>query len=138
MAALGLSCGMWDQVPWPGTEPWPPALGARVLATGLPAKYLIKVLPNQWYFWWLRKKNICCLFLIFEYNVITGNWIVIHYPCYGIKVRNKEVYVGEVIFCGRLNYHSISFLPCLFLPCILCPIELGHGHATIAVCEQKL
>ena len=22
------SCGMWDQVPQPGIEPWPPALGA--------------------------------------------------------------------------------------------------------------
>ena len=25
MAALGLSCGMWDLVPWPGIEPGPPA-----------------------------------------------------------------------------------------------------------------
>ena len=27
LAALGLSCGMQDLVPWPGTEPGPPALG---------------------------------------------------------------------------------------------------------------
>ena len=29
--ALGLSCGMWDLVPWPGIEPSPAALGAYSL-----------------------------------------------------------------------------------------------------------
>ena len=28
LTASSLSCGMWDLVPWPGIEPWPPALGA--------------------------------------------------------------------------------------------------------------
>ena len=28
LAVLGLSCGMWDLVPWPGIEPGPSALGA--------------------------------------------------------------------------------------------------------------
>ena len=27
LAALGLSCGMWDLVPWPGIRPRPPSLG---------------------------------------------------------------------------------------------------------------
>ena len=27
LAALSLSCGTWDLVSWPGTEPGPPALG---------------------------------------------------------------------------------------------------------------
>ena len=27
-----LSCGMWALVPWPGIEPWPPALGAWSLS----------------------------------------------------------------------------------------------------------
>ena len=27
LVALGLSCGMWALVPWPGIEPGPPALG---------------------------------------------------------------------------------------------------------------
>ena len=31
-AVLGLSCGMWDLVSQPGTEPEPPALGCGVLA----------------------------------------------------------------------------------------------------------
>ena len=35
-----LSCGMWRLVPWPGIEHGPPALGARVLATGPPGKSL--------------------------------------------------------------------------------------------------
>ena len=28
LVMLGLSCGMWDIVPWPGIKPGPPALGA--------------------------------------------------------------------------------------------------------------
>ena len=31
LVALGLSCGMWDLVPWPGIKPGPPALGVRSL-----------------------------------------------------------------------------------------------------------
>ena len=32
LAVLGLSCSMWDLVPWPGMEPKPPALGAQSLS----------------------------------------------------------------------------------------------------------
>ena len=32
LAALGLSCSMWDLVPWPGIESRPPALGAQSLS----------------------------------------------------------------------------------------------------------
>ena len=32
LAALGLSCGMRDLVPWPGIESGPPALGAQSLS----------------------------------------------------------------------------------------------------------
>ena len=28
LTASSLSCGMWDLLPCPGIEPWPPALGA--------------------------------------------------------------------------------------------------------------
>ena len=38
LAMPGLSCSMWDLVPWPGIEPGSPALGAWVLATGPPGK----------------------------------------------------------------------------------------------------
>ena len=29
LAVWGLGCSMWDLVPWPGIEPWPPALEAQ-------------------------------------------------------------------------------------------------------------
>ena len=32
LATLGLSCGIWDLVPCPGTEPVLPSLGARSLS----------------------------------------------------------------------------------------------------------
>ena len=32
LPALGLSCSMWDLVPWPGIEPGPLALGAQRLS----------------------------------------------------------------------------------------------------------
>ena len=32
MAALGLSCSMWDLVPWSGIKPRPPALGVQSLS----------------------------------------------------------------------------------------------------------
>ena len=32
LAALSLSCSMWDLVPWPGIKPEPPALGAGSLS----------------------------------------------------------------------------------------------------------
>ena len=31
LTVLGLSWGMWHLVPWPGIEPWPPALGTQSL-----------------------------------------------------------------------------------------------------------
>ena len=38
LAAPGLSCSMWDLVPWPGIKPWPPVSGIQVLAPGPPGK----------------------------------------------------------------------------------------------------
>ena len=38
MAALGISCSMWDLAPWPGIEPGPPALGAQSLSPGPPGR----------------------------------------------------------------------------------------------------
>ena len=32
LTMLGLSCSVWDLVPWPGNEPGPPALGAQRLS----------------------------------------------------------------------------------------------------------
>ena len=42
LAALVLSCGIWDLVLWPRIEPRLPALGAQVLATGPPGS------PHPW------------------------------------------------------------------------------------------
>ena len=55
LAALGLSCGMQDLVPWPRIKPGPPALGAWVLATGPPGKsqiwhHLALSFPHHLYF----------------------------------------------------------------------------------------
>ena len=40
--ALDLSCGLWDLVPWPGVEPWPPALGVCSLS-----HWTIREVPND-------------------------------------------------------------------------------------------
>ena len=32
LAALGLSCSMWELVPWPGIEPGPPVLEVQILS----------------------------------------------------------------------------------------------------------
>ena len=39
LAILGLSCGMWDLVPWPDMEPGPPALEAWSLSHWTPEKF---------------------------------------------------------------------------------------------------
>ena len=36
LVALGLSCSMWDLVPWPGIKPRPPTLGAQSPSTEPP------------------------------------------------------------------------------------------------------
>ena len=58
LTTLGLSCGTRDLVPWPGMEPGPPALGARVLAAGPPGKA-----PHFWRLRSLRSEcwRIWCL-----------------------------------------------------------------------------
>ena len=75
------SCGTWDLVPWPGIEPGPPALGARVLTTGPPGKSL-KVL-----FQWLQmefvfiflfltsffENEFCCIHLLWRETLILEN-----------------------------------------------------------------
>ena len=52
LAVLGLSCGMWDPVPWPRIESVPPPLRVWILATGPPGKShdqaLTWTLPNNW------------------------------------------------------------------------------------------
>ena len=44
LAAPGLSCGMWDLVPWPGIEPKPPDWERGILTTGPPGKSLVYLL----------------------------------------------------------------------------------------------
>ena len=44
MAAPGLSCSMWDPVPWPGSNPRPLPWKCGVLTTGLPGKSLLLLL----------------------------------------------------------------------------------------------
>ena len=42
-----LSCGMWDLVPWPGIEPWPPTLGAQSLSQWTTREVPVKVAFEQ-------------------------------------------------------------------------------------------
>ena len=53
LAALGLSCGMWDLVPWPGIEPGPTVLGEWSLSYWTPAKsqdtrFIRKIILQVW------------------------------------------------------------------------------------------
>ena len=80
LAVPGLSCGMWDLVPWPGIKPRCPALGAGVLASGPPrspyspsftgvvtkripadnlllSNHHLRVSPRQWHLKGLNKKK---------------------------------------------------------------------------------
>ena len=49
LTAAGLSCGLWDLVPWPGIEPVPPALGAwspsHWIAREVPLKHFLIFCP---------------------------------------------------------------------------------------------
>ena len=47
----GLSCGMWDLVPWPGIEPRPPALGVWSLS-----HWTTREVPDPLLFHW---KQVC-------------------------------------------------------------------------------
>ena len=48
LAVLGLSCGMWNLVPWSRIEPGPRNWKCGVLATGLPGKSLLCPLFKLW------------------------------------------------------------------------------------------
>ena len=74
LAVPGLSCGVWDLVPWPGIKPGPPALGLWSL--------------NQW----TTREVPVCLFLIYRFpfyllpmssmQFICGrNWVICHVEC---------------------------------------------------------
>ena len=52
LAALGLSCGMWGLVPWPGIEPRPPALGVQSLSHWITTKvpeFFFQTNENNYY-----------------------------------------------------------------------------------------
>ena len=47
LTVLGLSCSMWDLVPWPGIEPVPPPLGAWSLSHWTTREVLPSCVYNQ-------------------------------------------------------------------------------------------
>ena len=54
LAAPGLSCGMWDLVPWPGMKPGSPRIGSESQPLdhlGSPESTLKKIFFNLIYFW---------------------------------------------------------------------------------------
>ena len=64
-AVPGLSCGMWDLVPWPGIEPRPPALRAQSLSCWtsreVPYRYILNftswVLSHYLFFYHISSHN---------------------------------------------------------------------------------
>ena len=70
-----LSCGMWDLVAWPGTEPRPPALGVQSLSYWANlVSFALSFLPSAW--------NSGCL--IAGVQLICVEWMIgTHYCHYG-------------------------------------------------------
>ena len=63
LPAVGLGCGMWDLVPWPGIEPEPPALGVWSLSHWttrevLPAHLLNESPSFSWHHSWWPSKHL--------------------------------------------------------------------------------
>ena len=52
LAALGLSCSMWDLVPQPGVEPVPPALGVWSLSHWTPREVLFLCFSSKSSLFW--------------------------------------------------------------------------------------
>ena len=59
----GLSCGVWDLVPWPGIEPTPLHWECRFLAIGPPRKSLQRPGKDSWA---SRRVNVACYYAFWE------------------------------------------------------------------------
>ena len=80
MAALGLSCSMWDLAPWPGIEPGPPALG-----TQSPSHWTTREVPKSIIFICLgnQKIHVTHFIMIFTWLWFSGTKLLIslRYTC---------------------------------------------------------
>ena len=55
LAVLGLSCYMWNLIPWPGIEPRPPALGAPSLKHWTTREVLLEPFNLAWKIPWMEE-----------------------------------------------------------------------------------
>ena len=93
------SCGVWDLFPWPGSEPWPPALGAQSF--------------NHWTTRKIQSFLFCFASLI-ELPECSRNSIVIKCPC-GHTVCTLAHLLRSVCFylflSACLYYNVLKILP---------------------------
>ena len=68
--ALGLTCSMWDLVPWLVIKPGPPTLGARSLS-----HWTTREVPLGSFLWGLRHKVKVCFVLFFSCSSVCINFI---------------------------------------------------------------
>ena len=76
LAALGLSCGMWDLAPWPGIEPGPPAVGAQRLShwttREVPTATFSNVTVHSIYFTGFPDLKFIIAFCLLKANVLNS------------------------------------------------------------------
>ena len=85
LAALGLSCSMWALVPWPGFEPWLPALGAQSLSHWTTRKvpeffFLSRKISNK-HRRIVNPHKLFCFFLIWLHQVSVAARVVFIASC---------------------------------------------------------
>ena len=91
LAALSLSCSMWDLVPWPGIKPEPPALGAGSLSPRT-----AREVP-----WWRFSEMIICPLLGWQ-DFINPLQFGSHYLALSglsvLRYHNLHMYISPGIF----------------------------------------
>ena len=88
LATCGIfNCGMWtlmqDLVPWPGIEPWPPALGAQSLS-----HWITREVPIYLFFKYSKKRkrkpSFSCPHSYPLPSLCKSRQLIIHYVIYNI------------------------------------------------------
>ena len=112
MTAPGLSCSMWDLVPWPQIEPGPPALGARWLS-----HWTTREVPDCKVLYSMPHSKTIRL-LVYLLNVLSHSVISDCLRCHGLVACqfplsmgfSKQEYCSELpfLFPGDLPYPGIK------------------------------
>ena len=139
-----LSCGIWDLVPWPGIEPWPPVMGAWSFShwtTREPQMYLfVDSLSPQLEFSFMRADSFSgsvsscptpttnpwhlgeCL----AFNRWAIKWVRC-WMSHEIVVKNKKISVK--CFTAHLAYERAS----VRISYLYCGQYLPHGDAKVMI-----